>query len=318
MQLLVSIIIPTFNRAYLLNDTLQSVCMETYENWECIVVDDGSTDNTAQIIEQFISKDNRFKYHKRPENYKAGGNGARNYGFEVSKGEYINWFDDDDIMLPHFLKDKIEVFKNELVLVISSGYYWNPKNNEKVIIDLAIKNTLYQDYTLWQTHILTPSILFRKHFLQGKDLFSDKVLRGQETELFSRLFFQLPTSRFFIVNKPSFLYRQHEVTKSFQNKVYKSEFAKSRVYINIEGFKRSVMLDNKLLLRYAYRGILKSLFLSIKNHDTDNVEYVLNNFSPVLIRYNRFVNYQFNVLGKLASKSKIFYEFSIRYLWRLI
>jgi glycosyltransferase involved in cell wall biosynthesis len=103
MQPLVSIIIPTYNRAHLLGETLDSVLAQTYTYWECFIVDDGSTDNTEQFVRSYCERDKRFQFYKRPENRPKGANACRNYGFELSKGEYMNWFDDDDIMV----KDKI-------------------------------------------------------------------------------------------------------------------------------------------------------------------------------------------------------------------
>ena len=83
---LVSIIIPTYNRAHLLEETLNSIVKQTYSNWECLIVDDGSKDDTDNFMESFIKKDKRFQYHKRPKNSPKGGNAARNYGFQLSKG----------------------------------------------------------------------------------------------------------------------------------------------------------------------------------------------------------------------------------------
>ena len=95
---LVSIIIPTFNRADIIHETLDSIKLQTYEKWECIIVDDGSNDNSIMVINEFVKTDNRFKFYDRPINKLKGANSCRNYGFEKSKGEFINWFDSDDIM----------------------------------------------------------------------------------------------------------------------------------------------------------------------------------------------------------------------------
>src|SRR5690606_34265329 len=100
---LISIVIPTYNRAQFIAETLTSVKNQTYQNWECVVVDDGSTDNTIEIIQQFTASDDRFKLYSRPTNRPKGANACRNYGFEVSSGLYINWFDSDDIMAPTFI-----------------------------------------------------------------------------------------------------------------------------------------------------------------------------------------------------------------------
>ena len=95
---LVSIIIPTYNRAHLIGETLDSVLAQTYPNWECIVVDDGSIDDTENLVLAYVAEDVRIQYHKRP-NYKIkGAPSCRNFGVEISKGSYIMWLDDDDLI----------------------------------------------------------------------------------------------------------------------------------------------------------------------------------------------------------------------------
>ena len=123
MHSLVSIVIPTYNRAHLIGETLDSVLEQTYTNWECIVVDDGSADDTETVVMDYVNRDTRFQFHKRPEKYKSGGNGARNYGFDVSKGEYVNWFDSDDLMLPDAIQSKLDAFEENIDFVIPKCTY---------------------------------------------------------------------------------------------------------------------------------------------------------------------------------------------------
>ncbi len=298
-QPLVSIIIPTFNRSHLISETLDSVLAQTYQNWECIIVDDGSTDNTDEVVGAYVKKDPRIQFHKRPNTHKPGGNGARNYGFEVSKGEYLQWFDDDDIMLKKFLDEKINVFTEELAMVICSGYYWDEENKIKNKIGLNIESNLFQDYVVWRLHILTPSILFKKVFLADKLLFSDKISRGQETELFSRLFFQLPEASFTIINKPLFLYRQHIDTKSVKNKVYDFDFKESLAFINIENFKRSLIENDLEVVNYLYNELINLFFLGLEKKHYSNVEYILDNFTPHLRQKNRLLAFKFFLAGKV-------------------
>ena len=101
---LISIIIPTFNRAHYIQETLDSILNQTYINWECIIIDDGSEDNTQEVLAKYLKKDVRFQFHIRPENRPKGANSCRNYGFELSKGDLIKWFDSDDIMLPNHIE----------------------------------------------------------------------------------------------------------------------------------------------------------------------------------------------------------------------
>ena len=111
---LVSIIIPTYNRAHLIGETLDSVLSQAYTNWECIVVDDGSSDDTNEIMKIYCESDVRFQYHKRPEDRPKGANASRNYGFELSKGSYINWFDSDDIMHPDKIKLQVDALNTNV------------------------------------------------------------------------------------------------------------------------------------------------------------------------------------------------------------
>ena len=94
---LVSIVIPLYNRAELIAETLQSVLMQFYQNWECIVVDDGSTDNSFQVIKSLFEKDNRIKVYERNREPK-GASTCRNIGIEKSNGEYIIFLDSDDLL----------------------------------------------------------------------------------------------------------------------------------------------------------------------------------------------------------------------------
>lgn len=108
MQPLVSIIIPTYNRGHLIDETLDSVLAQTYPNWECIIVDDGSTDNTDTLVADYIAKDNRFQFFKL--NHK-GVSFARNYGLKKISGAYIQFLDSDDLI--H--EDKIKIALDDII-----------------------------------------------------------------------------------------------------------------------------------------------------------------------------------------------------------
>lgn len=109
---LVSIIIPTYNRAALIAETLDSIIRQTYDNWECIIVDDGSSDDTEALVGKYQLRDKRIKYANRPSTLKKGANACRNYGLSLSEGEYVNWFDSDDLMLPKKLELQVDMLKS--------------------------------------------------------------------------------------------------------------------------------------------------------------------------------------------------------------
>ena len=76
---MVSIIMPIYNRAHLIIETLNSIKKQTYQNWECLIIDDGSTDNTSEVVINYAAQDTRFKFYTRPETSVKGPSSCRNY-----------------------------------------------------------------------------------------------------------------------------------------------------------------------------------------------------------------------------------------------
>lgn len=98
----------TWNRAHFLPAALDSVIAQTFSNWECLVIDDGSDDETSQIVGSYSKKDQRIKYYSRTAGYKKGLPGSRNCGIDLAQGEYLIFFDDDDIVHPQNLSTCLE------------------------------------------------------------------------------------------------------------------------------------------------------------------------------------------------------------------
>lgn len=105
---LVSIIIPMYNTELYLAETLESIKAQSHQNWECLLIDDGSTDSTPKISEEFASADSRFSYHQQ-EN--AGPSAARNNGLRMAKGVFIQFFDSDDVMAPTRLETLVDEYQ---------------------------------------------------------------------------------------------------------------------------------------------------------------------------------------------------------------
>ncbi|MFG6687628.1 glycosyltransferase family 2 protein [Mariniflexile sp. HNIBRBA6329] len=124
---LVSIIIPTFNRAHLIGETLESVLSQTYTNWECIVVDDGSTDHSEEVIGGYVKTNPKIQYHKRPENTIKGASSCRNHGLYKATGLYVIFLDSDDVLLPNCVTNRILKIKET-----SENYFW--------VFPMAIQN----------------------------------------------------------------------------------------------------------------------------------------------------------------------------------
>lgn len=138
----ISIIVPCYNQAQYLPETLQTVLEQTYANWECIIVNDGSPDNTEEVALEWCGKDARFKYLKK-EN--GGLSDARNYGIKHSLGKYILPLDSDDKISKDYTKEAIEVLEKDpaIKLVFCRAQLFGGDNQEWELLPYTYENLLF-------------------------------------------------------------------------------------------------------------------------------------------------------------------------------
>ncbi|SKB60240.1 Glycosyltransferase involved in cell wall bisynthesis [Salegentibacter holothuriorum] len=189
---IVTIIMGTFNRAHLISETLESILNQSLKNWECLIIDDGSNDDTAKVVEKFTSKDPRFSYLQRTREYKKGLPGCRNQGLDLAKGEFIVFFDDDDIPHPQLLQLTVAElkksdhdfcrylrstfmgrFSKEFILVES---YSTKKIGQKKL-EAVIMNDLPFN---------SCQIMWRKSSI-GKSRFDENLMYAEEWEFYTRI-----------------------------------------------------------------------------------------------------------------------------------
>ena len=184
----VSIIIPTYNRAHLIRETLDSVVTQTYLNWECIIVDDGSTDNTDEVVGEYVKNDKRFKYFERTENYLSGGNGARNFGLDLAQGEYIVFFDSDDLMTDNHMQIKYDLINSgDYDFGVTRTKYFNHTNQFiNKYYNFSTKDISKENYVLQHINWLTLDVII-KSSLAKQVQFNEIIKSGQEYNFFSKL-----------------------------------------------------------------------------------------------------------------------------------
>lgn len=127
MNDLVSIITPSYNTAKFISETIECVLSQTYQNWEMIIVDDCSTDDTDDIVKKF--DDNRIKYFKNPKN--MGAAKSRNYALNVAKGRWIAFLDSDDLWTPDKLSKQIEFMEKNNYSFTYTNYSEIDENSRK-------------------------------------------------------------------------------------------------------------------------------------------------------------------------------------------
>ncbi|WP_435264081.1 glycosyltransferase family 2 protein [Tenacibaculum sp. nBUS_03] len=116
----VSIITPSYNSENFISETIKSVLNQTYSNWELIIVDDCSTDNTEQVIKEFSKKDERIKFFKNIKN--SGAAVSRNVGLENSTGRFISFIDSDDLWNPTKLAEQIKFMIDNVIPISFTKY----------------------------------------------------------------------------------------------------------------------------------------------------------------------------------------------------
>lgn len=182
MDKLVSVIMPTYNRGYIIENAINSILSQSYSNIELIIVDDCSTDNTEEVVKKY--NDARLFYYRLDKN--SGANAARNYGIEKSKGSYITFQDSDDV------SEKNRIFE-QVNCIINNNVYWTFSsfkriNNKKstIVPNSYIESDDILDKLLYGNFITTQCILGKREIFDDIK-FDISLPRFQDWDLAIRL-----------------------------------------------------------------------------------------------------------------------------------
>lgn len=177
---LISIITPTYNRAHLLPRMIQSVIGQCYKNWELLVMDDGSTDNTEDIINDF--HDSRIKFIKG-EN--TGASQKRNDGVNLASGKYIIFLDSDDEVHVNWLQEFVDNISTDEHRIISCG--WEKFDHNGKSVEIGYPKNLGAMFDNLSINYLSGSLLLNKKFFEEAGGYDTQLSSGQHTELLLRL-----------------------------------------------------------------------------------------------------------------------------------
>lgn len=187
---------------------------QTYLNWECLIIDDGSSDNTIELLQEYTINDERILCLKRPLENRKGANACRNIGLENAKGKYVQFFDSDDLMITTFLSEKvvaIEQNKADFVVSKTLDFLHPDSSRVKVINDynynFELSGSLHYNYVTQKSNWLTPDVLIKSEIARCLK-WNELLTRGQEYNFFVKL--TLKTNNVFFIDKYLTYRRLHD------------------------------------------------------------------------------------------------------------
>ena len=255
---LVSIVLTIYNGSKYLEECLQSILSQTHKNWELIIINDGSTDDSGEIITQFVSKiDNEFKYINLNQN--MGIAYCSNLGIKQARGKYIAKMDADDIMIDTRLAEQVCFFENrqDIDIVGSNAFEIDEFGNEIRFTDVPLDNLFVKKQLISTYPIIHPSVMFRSEvFMQGIE-YRDLYPRAEDIDLWLRL------SHFNFANLKNPLIKKRIHSKQITTSKWG--------HYDILKLKFDFFFENKIFLK-NFHHLLKHTFIVVF---IPNVIYVL-------------------------------------------
>lgn len=246
---LVSIITPSYNSALLIPDTIQSVILQTFGDWEMIIVDDCSRDSSVEVIQSFVDYESRIKLIRLEEN--SGAAVARNVAIEAAQGRYIAFLDSDDVWLPHKLEKQIDFMMSNNYSFTYSAYEKINDSNE-VIGTISIPTKASYESVLKINSISCLTAIYDTNFF-GK-VYMPLIRKRQDLGLWLKLLKQTETA--FGIDEILAQYRIRPDSIS-ANKIDAAKFT-WHLYRHIENL--SMIKASYFFSHYAVNGLLRTKF----------------------------------------------------------
>lgn len=222
-NVVVSIIIPCYNYAQFLPETLNCILNQTFNDWECIVIDDGSVDNSAEVVKQYTIKDSRIKYIYQKN---QGLSASRNTGIKHSLGKYIQLLDADDLIENEKLKEHVEFLENNesVKLVYGPIKHFTKENNKKGIFtwrDIPEISGKYIDvlpHLVKDNVFLVSAPLFYKSIVQEIGEFDIRLKSLEDWDFWFRFILNDAVFHYLNADETATLIRSHDVNMSSNHK----------------------------------------------------------------------------------------------------
>lgn len=306
-EILISIIVPVYNTEKYIEECLDSLLNQTFKDFEIIIIDDGSIDNSYKICNKYKERDNRVKVFRQKN---KGVSSARNKGLELSKGKYVIFVDSDDYcdcrMLELISK---ELFENSL---ISFGYVKKYKNNKKVI--KGKRSILYDKNMMSENIFMNPKIggyicnkVFSNKIIKENNLTFDTLIHYSEDLLFSLNYLKYCNKLIYIDISP-YYYRMRKSSVSYDYINKKNASVLSLYSKLIDKYNNNEKIEGKLKYEYLinYNLMKKNDNINCLRWDIINDEKkILKDYNPSFKEYLKYIIvYKHISIYKILKKIK--------------
>lgn len=310
VQPLVSIIIPTFDSAEYILESINSVIEQTYQNWELIIIDDGSTDNTLSLLYLNYGKHKAIKilYHENHEN--LGVSKSRKLGIKEASGEYIAFLDSDDFYFPNKIETQIQIFKKhpEVVLIHSRVVFKNENNNNETYKnEFILKNESFKyEFTrfnfLEHNPICNSSVIVKKETIENIENYFPQVYQYEDWITWILI---ANKGLFYYMNEATCTYRFHNKasTNSLIKNSLKAKYAKIEFLLILFSRVKSKKIKDKI--HYNLNKEIKELYSIYTQHHKNSDKLILNLFeSKIIILIKKKIDYLTRFLTKKLFNKK--------------
>lgn len=303
----VTVIIPSYNYALYLPESIGSVINQTYENLECIVIDDGSADNTKEVVEQISAKDNRVKYYRQSN---SGPTVARNYGLKLASGEFIQFLDADDLIEKSKLEKQIAIFnKNIDVDIVYSGVkYFDSSNPSKLFDNMDLKSGPWMKNLSGSGDIMIMELLSRNIMVISSPLVRKSVFEkfgnmnellqyNEDWELWAR----------FAIGKAKFYFDNSTDTRAIIR--VHSSYSTDNFKMFAHGLKACFLLSEKIVGRKYRKIMIPKINYHMRIIDEKLIKLLSTNKEKAI--ENSLQVYEHTGVGRYLMYSKLFNNFPV-------
>lgn len=297
---LLSVIVPVYNVETFLNQCINSIIKQTYKNLEILLIDDGSTDNSGIICDQYAAKDNRIRVvHQKNQ----GLSGARNVGTEIAQGEYISYVDSDDWLDIHMYNEMIQVLqKYQLDMVRCAAFFSDGKKTEILSPNKKFQNRIFINNDIFKRYFdeflckVVWNAIYKKDIVKG--IVSPERCHSQDNYVSGMYLYR--SRRMMIINKPLYYYRQNpqSITRSGHRRPLDICICTEKLIYDLQ----MNGLSDKYFLNLLYKKLARELFHFVRAKNNDyhvrSMEDKLYYFMLKHLNFRRKLEFEYLIRSK--------------------